>query len=81
MFANHHSIPNNSNLGFHRVSSSGVALRIPCGRSYRLVVVRKNISIQKGELALFEDIKYFFLHFKRIVGVTPRQFRISARKA
>ncbi|MBV8330044.1 MAG: IS1380 family transposase, partial [Verrucomicrobia bacterium] len=31
-----------------------------CGRSYRLVVVRKNISIQKGEKVLFEDIKYFF---------------------
>src|SRR5271165_1133810 len=29
-----------------------------CGRSYRLVVVRKNISIQKGEAVLFEDIKY-----------------------
>jgi hypothetical protein len=24
------------------------------------VVVRKNISIQKGENVLFEDIKYFF---------------------
>ena len=31
-----------------------------CGRSYRLVVVRKNISIQKGEAVLLEDIKYFF---------------------
>jgi hypothetical protein len=31
-----------------------------CGRSYRLVVVRKNISIQKGEKVLFEDIKYLF---------------------
>ncbi|RDJ93160.1 IS1380 family transposase, partial [Lacticaseibacillus rhamnosus] len=31
-----------------------------CGRSYRLVVVRKNISVQKGEEVLFEDIKYFF---------------------
>ena len=31
-----------------------------CGRSYRLVVVRKNISIQKGEAVLFEDIKYLF---------------------
>ena len=31
-----------------------------CGRSYRLVVVRKNISVQKGELVLFEDIQYFF---------------------
>ena len=31
-----------------------------CGREYRLVVVRKNISVQKGEAVLFEDIKYFF---------------------
>jgi hypothetical protein len=31
-----------------------------CGRSYRLVVVRKNISVQKGETVLLEDIKYFF---------------------
>ena len=31
-----------------------------CARSYRLVVVRKNISVQKGENVLFEDIKYFF---------------------
>ena len=31
-----------------------------CGREYRLVVVRKNISVQKGENVLFEDIKYFF---------------------
>jgi len=31
-----------------------------CGRAYRLVVVRKNISVQKGEAVLFEDIKYFF---------------------
>jgi hypothetical protein len=28
-----------------------------CGRSYRLVVVRKNITVQKGETVLFEDIK------------------------
>jgi hypothetical protein len=31
-----------------------------CGRKYPLVVVRKNISVQKGELVLFEDVKYFF---------------------
>jgi len=31
-----------------------------CGRNYRLVVVRKNISVQKGENVLFEDIRYFF---------------------
>jgi AraC family transcriptional regulator len=27
----------------------------------------------------FVDQSHFSLHFKRIVGVTPRQFRISAR--
>ena len=31
-----------------------------CGRSYRLVVVRKNITVQTGETVFFEDIKYFF---------------------
>jgi hypothetical protein len=31
-----------------------------CGRSYRLVVVRKNLSVQRGEMVLLEDIKYFF---------------------
>jgi hypothetical protein len=29
---------------------------LKCGRSYRLVVVRKNISVQKGELVLFEEL-------------------------
>jgi hypothetical protein len=33
---------------------------LKCSRSYRLVVVRKNISHQKGEAVLFEDIKYLF---------------------
>jgi len=33
---------------------------LKCGRSYRLVVVRKNISVQKGEMVLLEDVKYFF---------------------
>lgn len=31
-----------------------------CARSYRMVVVRKNISVQKGEAALFDEVKYFF---------------------
>jgi hypothetical protein len=33
---------------------------LKCGRPYRLVVVRKNISLQKGEAVLLEDIQYFF---------------------
>jgi len=31
-----------------------------CGRKYRLVIVRKNLSIQKGEKALLDEIRYFF---------------------
>lgn len=31
-----------------------------CKRSYRVVVVRKNISKLKGEHVLFDDIRYFF---------------------
>ena len=31
-----------------------------CDRTYRLVVLRKNLSIERGENALFDDIRYFF---------------------
>lgn len=31
-----------------------------CRREYRMVVVRKNISKEKGELRLFDEIRYFF---------------------
>jgi len=31
-----------------------------CARSYRLVIVRKNLSVQRGERELFEDVRYFF---------------------
>jgi hypothetical protein len=31
-----------------------------CARSYRLVVVRKNISVKSGETALIDEVKYFF---------------------
>jgi len=33
---------------------------VKCQRSYRLVVVRKNLSVQRGERELFEDVRYFF---------------------
>ena len=32
----------------------------PCRRSYRIVVLRKNLSVEKGEQVLFDDIRYFF---------------------
>ena len=31
-----------------------------CGTTYRMVVVRKNLSIEKGEQPLFDDVRYFF---------------------
>ena len=31
-----------------------------CSRKYRLVIVRKNIRVQKGEKALLDEIRYFF---------------------
>jgi hypothetical protein len=33
---------------------------VACKKTYRLVVVRKNLSIEKGELRLFDDYRYFF---------------------
>jgi len=31
-----------------------------CAKDYRLVIVRKNLSVQRGERELFEDVRYFF---------------------
>ena len=33
---------------------------LKCSRPYRLIIVRKNISVQKGERVLFEEIRYLF---------------------
>jgi hypothetical protein len=33
---------------------------VKCHQSYRIVVLRKNLSIEKGEEVLFDDIRYFF---------------------
>lgn len=31
-----------------------------CGRTYRMVVVRKNITVERGETALFDEVRYRF---------------------
>jgi hypothetical protein len=31
-----------------------------CRRPYRIVAVRKNLSVEKGEQVLFDDVRYFF---------------------
>lgn len=33
---------------------------VKCKQKYRVVIVRKNISVKKGEAALFEEVRYFF---------------------
>ena len=31
-----------------------------CRREYRVVILRKNLSVRKGEKALFDEVRYFF---------------------
>jgi Transposase DDE domain group 1 len=31
-----------------------------CKKSYRVVAVRKNLSVEKGQAVLFDDVRYFF---------------------
>jgi len=31
-----------------------------CDKTYRMVVLRKNLSVERGEKVLFDDIRYFF---------------------
>jgi DDE family transposase len=33
---------------------------VKCQKKYRVIIVRKNISVQKGERALLDEIKFFF---------------------
>jgi len=31
-----------------------------CNRDYRLIIIRKNITVEKGEQRLFDEVRYFF---------------------
>jgi len=31
-----------------------------CQKTYRMVVLRKNLTVERGEVALFDEIRYFF---------------------
>lgn len=33
---------------------------VKCQRAYRMVVIRKNLSIEKGDAVLFDELRYFF---------------------
>jgi Transposase DDE domain group 1 len=45
---------------------------VKCKKTYRMVVVRKNLTVEKGELALFDDIRYFF-YITNDDDMTPEQ--------
>lgn len=48
-----------------------------CTRFYRMVVVRKNLSIEKGETRLFDEIRYFF-YLTNDRGITGSQVVFEA---
>lgn len=43
-----------------------------CKKTYRVVVVRKNLSVEKGEAMLYDDIRYFF-YITNLPERTPEQ--------
>lgn len=49
-----------------------------CKRSYRIIALRKNISIEKGDEPLFDEIRYFF-YVTNDDTLTPQQVLQEAR--
>jgi len=45
---------------------------VACAKEYRLIIVRKNISKEKGELRLLDEIRYFFYLTNDLIS-TPEQ--------
>ena len=50
---------------------------VACRKSYRLVVLRKKISVEQGQQKLFEEYRYFF-HITNDRGSTDEQIVFSA---
>ena len=51
-----------------------------CHRGYRMVVVRKNITKEQGEQALFDEIRYFFYISNDDESVTAEQIVFSCNQ-
>jgi len=45
---------------------------LQCERSYRVIVVRKNLSVERGEKHLFDEIRYLF-YISNISGMSAEQ--------
>ena len=50
-----------------------------CRMIYRLVVVRKNLTVEKGERALFDDVRYFF-YISNQQGLRPEEVVSQANR-
>ena len=48
-----------------------------CSRGYRLIILRKNLSVERAEEMLYDDIRYFF-YLSNIPGQTPAELVYSA---
>ena len=44
-----------------------------CSKSYRMVVVRKNISKEQGEMRLIDEIRYFFYISNDLLAVSSEE--------
>ena len=50
-----------------------------CKKTYRVVALRKNLSVERGEQVLFEEIRYFF-YITNDFELTPEQVVHEARQ-
>ena len=48
-----------------------------CKKAYRMVVVRKNLSVEKGDQVLFDDVRYFF-YITNITALTAQDIVLLA---
>jgi hypothetical protein len=52
---------------------------LKCNKTYRVVVVRKNLSVEKGEQRLFDDLRHFF-YITNQEQLEPQQVVLSANR-
>jgi hypothetical protein len=50
---------------------------VACQKAYRVVVVKKNLSREKGEKKLFDEVRYFF-HITNLTAETPAEIVLLA---
>lgn len=50
-----------------------------CKQEYRMIAVRKNISVERGEDVLFDEIRYFF-YVSNDPNLSPEQIVMEARQ-